>query len=216
MARTRWPPDWEPLASGPGQAEPGRHRRWVPKTWDPADRSSRRTARTASAESEVRPGPRPPTLRPHHRKSTEAGPEATIHSLPAEYGMYEGAGLRFAGSHRMAGFRGVVDLSCGRRPARSWWRWWRGGPGSATTSCSPCRCGSSGAVPGGLRWPRRPGRFVGRALVCAEARGRSPLCWRPAGPGPVGRWRAGGYALRHMWPARLVAARPMPDRAGDS
>ena len=35
------------------------------KTWDPADRSFRKTTRAASAESEVRPGPRLPTLRAH-------------------------------------------------------------------------------------------------------------------------------------------------------
>ena len=56
------------------------------KTWGPADRSSRRTARAASAESEVRPGPRPPTLRPHHRKTAQAGPEAlSTSSLPNIY-----------------------------------------------------------------------------------------------------------------------------------
>src|SRR6185437_16041285 len=68
--RTREP---RPLVQA-GQIRPAR--RWVPETWDPADRSSRRTARAASAGSEVRPGPRPPTLRPHHRKATQAGPEA--------------------------------------------------------------------------------------------------------------------------------------------
>src|SRR5215469_5638560 len=47
----------------------------------------------------------------------------------------------------------------------------RGGPGSAATSCSPRCCGSSGAVPGGLRWPRWAGRLVGRALARAEAPG---------------------------------------------
>src|SRR6266702_4572095 len=37
----------------------------------------------ASADSEVRPGPRLPTLRPHHRKTSEAGPEALFtSSLP--------------------------------------------------------------------------------------------------------------------------------------
>src|ERR1700757_2328060 len=46
------------------------------QTWGPAGRSSRRTARTASAESEVRPGPRLPTLRPYPVKIGEAGPEA--------------------------------------------------------------------------------------------------------------------------------------------
>jgi len=50
-----------------------RQRRWVPGTWDPADRSSRRTARAASAGSEVRPGPRLPTLRPRRAKAGRQG-----------------------------------------------------------------------------------------------------------------------------------------------
>src|SRR6266702_66854 len=72
-----------PLAAGP--VNPGllhrtgrsdRHRRQVPVTLGQAGRSSRRTARTASADSEVRPGPRLPTLRPYPVKTGEAGPEA--------------------------------------------------------------------------------------------------------------------------------------------
>jgi hypothetical protein len=54
------------------------------RNWGPADRSFRRTTRAASADSEVRPGPRPPTLRPYHLKTGEAGPEAPIHILPAD------------------------------------------------------------------------------------------------------------------------------------
>jgi hypothetical protein len=57
------------------------------------------------------------------------------------------------------------------------------GLGSATTSRSRCCCGSSFAGPGWLTWPRWAGRFLGRALVGAEARGQSPLCWSAAGPG---------------------------------
>jgi len=59
-------------------------RAWqVPKTWGPAGRSSRKTARTASAESEVRPGPRLPTLCPYPVKTGEARPEAlSTSSLP--------------------------------------------------------------------------------------------------------------------------------------
>ena len=45
------------------------------KTWDPADESLAGQPERASADSEVRPGPRPPTLRPHHRTTTQAGPE---------------------------------------------------------------------------------------------------------------------------------------------
>src|SRR2546430_11751819 len=77
MARTRWP-------VGPGKPRPlvqAGQIRPAPlvgavRPWDPADRSSRRTARTASADSEVRPGPRLPTLRPYSVKIGEAGPEA--------------------------------------------------------------------------------------------------------------------------------------------
>ena len=41
-----------------------------------------------------------------------------------------------------------VELSRWRRPTHSWRRWLRGGPGSATTNCLRCCCGSGGAVPG--------------------------------------------------------------------
>jgi hypothetical protein len=87
MARTRWPPgSGNPgLLPRPGRSD--RQRRWVPLTWGPADRSFPRTARTASADSEVRPGPRPPTLRPHQGKTGEAGPEALpTSSLPNRCG----------------------------------------------------------------------------------------------------------------------------------
>jgi hypothetical protein len=53
-------------------------------------------------------------------------------------------------------------------------------------------CGSGGAVPGWLKWPRcrMHWAFSWRALVGAEACGQSPLCWPGAGPGrPLG---AGG------------------------
>src|SRR6266704_6174716 len=81
-----------PLAVGPVKPRPlvqaRQIRPAVPvgagKNWDPADRSFRRTTRAASADSEVRPGPRLLTLRPHHHKTWEAGPEALIHSLPAD------------------------------------------------------------------------------------------------------------------------------------
>src|SRR5947207_5235454 len=63
-----------PLAQD-GQIGPAR--RWVPqKTWDPADESLARQPERASAGSQARPGPRPPTLRPYHRKTAQAGPEA--------------------------------------------------------------------------------------------------------------------------------------------
>jgi hypothetical protein len=54
------------------------------KTWDPADRSFRRTARAASADPEVRPGPRAPdpTPPPGHRRGSRA--RSTAHTLPAD------------------------------------------------------------------------------------------------------------------------------------
>src|SRR6266566_532551 len=82
MARTAGRRTCETLASDPGQADqtgsaggarkPGPGRQIVSQ-----DNAS------ASAESKVRPGPRPLTLRPHHRKTAETGPEAlSTVSLP--------------------------------------------------------------------------------------------------------------------------------------
>ena len=76
MARTRWPPG--PVNPGllprPGRSD--RQRRWVPENLGPGRQGVIKTARAAPADSEVRPGPRPPTLRPHQPKTTQAGPEA--------------------------------------------------------------------------------------------------------------------------------------------
>jgi hypothetical protein len=44
------------------------------KTWDPADESLAGQPDRASADSQVRPGPRPQTLCPHQVKTTQAGP----------------------------------------------------------------------------------------------------------------------------------------------
>src|SRR5882724_8959335 len=82
-----------PLAAGP--VNPGllsrtgrsdRHRRWVPQK--PGTRPTDRFAGqpdTASADSEVRPGPRAPdpTPPPDHRRGSHA--RSTIHTLPADY-----------------------------------------------------------------------------------------------------------------------------------
>ena len=74
----------ETPASDPGQADQTGSAGGCQKNWDPADRSFRKTTRAASAESEVRPGPRLPTLRAHHVKIREAAPEALTHTLPAD------------------------------------------------------------------------------------------------------------------------------------
>src|SRR6266516_5527117 len=80
-----------PLAVRPGNpgllpkpGRPDRQREWVPTTGArPADRLAGQP-RMASAESEVRPGPRPPTLRAYRRKTSEAVPGAPTHILPAD------------------------------------------------------------------------------------------------------------------------------------
>ena len=66
--------------------------RWLTVDSDPDERSELKlgpgrqvvikTARAASADSEVRPGPRPPTLRPHRGKTTEAGPSREHYPHP--------------------------------------------------------------------------------------------------------------------------------------
>src|SRR6476620_11804739 len=97
VARTRWPPDLRTPASCTGRADQTGTPAGATKTWDPAGRSFRRTAEAASAESEVRPGPRPPTLRPHHRKTAQAGPEAlSTVSLPNRYSATSGPWCRRA------------------------------------------------------------------------------------------------------------------------
>src|SRR6266851_5240348 len=83
MARTRWPSDLRIPASCTGWADQAGTAGGCLTPWGPADRSSRKTARTASAESEVRPGPRLPTLCPYPVKTGEAGPEVqSTSSLP--------------------------------------------------------------------------------------------------------------------------------------
>ena len=71
VARTRWPfgPVKPPPLVQAGQIRPAPPV-GARKTWDPADRSIRRTTRTASADSEVRPGPRP---RPYAHTSSNPG-----------------------------------------------------------------------------------------------------------------------------------------------
>src|SRR6516165_269811 len=72
-----------------------------------------------------------------------------------------------------------------RRRTRSWWRWIRGGRGSATITCSPTCCSWSCAAPGRTRPPR-----------CTR--------WRPGGsPGTGTRWRRSGTPRRRRtggWP----------------
>src|SRR6266487_2320517 len=110
MARTRWPPDPENPGLLPRPGRSDRQRRWVPQNLGPADKSILKTARAASADSEVRPGPRPPTLRPHHSKAREAGPEALTHILPADYLPLSAAWLARLSACRFSGY-GVPVLA---------------------------------------------------------------------------------------------------------
>src|SRR5262249_32756232 len=77
MARTRWPPG--PVNPGlcTGQADQTGSAGGC-QSRGPADRSLSRQPEKASADSEVRPDPGP-TLRPHHRKTTQAGPKHYPH-----------------------------------------------------------------------------------------------------------------------------------------
>ena len=85
-AGERVDPQAQRLVGGYGQVDTGdgkRTRRKVSGTTKAAVVDKLRDLRTQSADSEVRPGPRPPTLRPHHRKTAQAGPEAQpTSSLP--------------------------------------------------------------------------------------------------------------------------------------
>jgi hypothetical protein len=76
-----------PLAVGPGKPRPLAQdgqirpaRRWVPENLGPADRSFRRTTRTASAESEVRPDPGPRPYAPAKSKPGKQGRKHYPHS----------------------------------------------------------------------------------------------------------------------------------------
>src|SRR5213082_1057772 len=78
-----------PLAAGPGTPASctGRADRdgtagRCHKTWDPADESLAGQPERASADSEVRPGPRPQTLRPHQVKTPQAGPRSEDYPHP--------------------------------------------------------------------------------------------------------------------------------------
>jgi hypothetical protein len=86
MTRTRWRSD--PCYPGllPRPSGSDRQRRWVPKSLGPGRQIDRKTTRTASADSEVRPGPRLPTLEPPHRRTGEAEPKTHYKILPADYG----------------------------------------------------------------------------------------------------------------------------------
>ena len=82
MARTRWPSDLGTPASCTGQADQTGSAGGCQEL-GPGRQIDLRTARAASADSEVRPGPRPQTLRPYQAKTPEAGPEAqSTSSLP--------------------------------------------------------------------------------------------------------------------------------------
>src|SRR5215471_8046584 len=75
MARTRWPPG--PVNPGllPRPGRSGRQRRWVPKTGAPADKSFAGQPESGVGRFGGQAGTRPQTLRPHRRKTSEAGPE---------------------------------------------------------------------------------------------------------------------------------------------
>src|SRR6516162_2498577 len=88
MARTRWPPG--PVNPGlcTGQADQTGSAGGC-QSRGPADKAVSRQPETASADSEVRPDPGP-TLRPHHRKTAEAGPKHYPHPPCRLFAVIEG------------------------------------------------------------------------------------------------------------------------------
>src|SRR5579859_1946203 len=82
MARTRWPPDWEPWPLAQARQHRDGTAGGCQRNLGPADRSNPKTTSGVS-RIEGQAGPRPPTLRPHQAKPAEAGPEAqSTVSLP--------------------------------------------------------------------------------------------------------------------------------------
>jgi len=178
-----------------------RQRRRVPKTWGPADRSSRRTARTASAESEVRPGPRIPTLRPYPVKTGEAGPEAlSTVSLPNICDC-RGHGRCFGVSCHAS------SSVLSRRPGRPG----RTGDGVSRLASAggPWRAARLGGGPGGRHLQRTRSRMARSTFAAAEpvtqlpgrarrgaSRGSSSGCLRgPAGSCSSGRYGCGSAGV---------------------
>src|SRR5713101_6123488 len=90
--------------------------KWVPpvgaRKLGPGRQIDLRTARAASADSEVRPGPRPQTLRPYQAKTTEAGPEAqSTSSLPSMRFTFISGGYRQLRTYQpLCGPKGEGDL----------------------------------------------------------------------------------------------------------
>ena len=74
VARTRWPSD--PVNPGLSRrtGRSDRHAGGCHKNLGPADESIAGQPARASADSRGQAGPRLPTLRPNHRKTTQAGP----------------------------------------------------------------------------------------------------------------------------------------------
>jgi hypothetical protein len=87
VARTRWQSDLGTPASCTGQADQAGSAGRCQEL-GPGRQIDLRTARAAPADSEVRPGPRPQTLRPYQAETSEAGPEAqSTSSLPIRRGV---------------------------------------------------------------------------------------------------------------------------------
>ena len=87
MARTRWPPGPANPGLLPGQADQTGSAGGCHNLGPGRQIVSKDSPSAASADSEVRPGPRPPTLRPNRDTTREAGPEALpTSSLPIPHG----------------------------------------------------------------------------------------------------------------------------------
>ena len=151
---------WQTLASCPGQAAPGRHRRWVPKNLGPADKS---LPKTTSGVSRLagQAGTQATDLTPASGQTRGSRAGSTIHSLPAEYGFplmrlvlpdatrrtsdsaagpsAEHADLRPDGpSGHLTWMTEPTRAVLGHEPADQSACLWRGAPGCTGVGARPC------------------------------------------------------------------------------
>jgi hypothetical protein len=145
MARTRWPPG--PVNPGllPGQADQTGSAGGCHNLGPGRQIVSKDSPSAASADSEVRPGPRPPTLRSNRDTTREAGPEALpTSSLPTLYSAGCAAGRKAASAERPVirpdGF-GSAAYGAAYGVCPGWWLKVGGGLG---------RSGEHGIAPPGL------------------------------------------------------------------
>ena len=132
----------ETPASDPGQADQTGSAGGCLKTWGPADKSISRQPETASADSEVRPGPRPRTYAHTTAKPRKQGRDrSTTHILPADSALP--AGGEFVATERRRTASSGRPVPAADRPGLAWARCW-GRPWMRFSASTRCAARSSG------------------------------------------------------------------------